>query len=207
MVKHRQLACQVGACGAITIESSMDLDNTIFSTGSTFTFGSWIYEADNKSKLQGRLLEDQENQKDFTLSVRSTEELTERFSCLAMSESIQVSLTIEFNSDSGTKSASETNLGSFHGKLGSFPMGLQNIASIHQEINSCLLQNSSIKDGPLPVRTQQHGKVMPDSTPRSSWISARGTTHKSLRGPRIDHDSTRASSTGRVLSLGMVTSD
>jgi hypothetical protein len=33
----------------------------IFSTGSTFIFGSWIYEADKKGKLQGCLLEDQEN--------------------------------------------------------------------------------------------------------------------------------------------------
>jgi hypothetical protein len=39
----------------------MDLDNMIFSTGSTFIFGSWICEADDKGKLQGRLLEDQEN--------------------------------------------------------------------------------------------------------------------------------------------------
>jgi hypothetical protein len=39
----------------------MDLDNIIFSTRSTFTFRSWIYEADNKGKLQGHLLEDRED--------------------------------------------------------------------------------------------------------------------------------------------------
>jgi hypothetical protein len=61
----------------------MDLDNMIFSMGSTSTFGSWIYEADNKGKLQGRLLEDQE---DLTLSARSIEELIGRFSRLAMSK-------------------------------------------------------------------------------------------------------------------------
>jgi hypothetical protein len=96
----------------------------IFSMGSTFIFGSWICEADDKGELQGCLLEDQENLQDFTLSMRSIEELTRELSCLAMSESIQVSLMIKFNSDSRMESASKTNLGSFHGKLGSFLMGL-----------------------------------------------------------------------------------
>jgi hypothetical protein len=50
----------------------------IFSMGLTFIFGSWICEADNKGKLQGCLLEDQENQKDLTLLARSTKELTRR---------------------------------------------------------------------------------------------------------------------------------
>jgi hypothetical protein len=115
--KYRQLAHQVGDFSGFAINSSMDLDNMIFSMGSTFTFGSWICEADNKGKLQGCLLEDQEDQEDLTLSARSTEELAGRFSCLAVSESIQVSPTIEFNSDSGTELASETHPGSFHGKL------------------------------------------------------------------------------------------
>jgi hypothetical protein len=48
------------------------------------------------------------------------------------------------------KSALETNPGSFYGKPDSFPMGLQNTVSIHQEINSSLLQNSSIRLGPFP---------------------------------------------------------
>jgi hypothetical protein len=121
----------VGAFGAFAIKSSMDLDNTIFSTGSTFTFGSWICEVDNQGKLQGRLLEDRKDKEDLTLSARSTEELAGRFSRLAMSESVQVSPTIEFNSDFETESTSETNLGSFHDKPGSFSIGLQNSASIH----------------------------------------------------------------------------
>jgi hypothetical protein len=65
----------------------MDLDNMIFLTGSTFIFGSWIYEADDKGKLQVHLLKDQENQEDFALSVGSTEELIGKLSHLAMSES------------------------------------------------------------------------------------------------------------------------
>jgi hypothetical protein len=60
----------------------------IFLTGSTFIFRSWIYEADDKGKLQGRLLKDQENQKDHTLSMRWIKELAGRLSRLAMSESI-----------------------------------------------------------------------------------------------------------------------
>jgi hypothetical protein len=58
VVKHRQLACQVGAFSGFASKSSTDLDNMIFSMGSTFIFGSWIYEADDKGKLQGHLLED-----------------------------------------------------------------------------------------------------------------------------------------------------
>jgi hypothetical protein len=45
IIKHRQLARQVGAFGDFAIESSMDLDNMIFLVGSTFIFGSWIYMA------------------------------------------------------------------------------------------------------------------------------------------------------------------
>jgi hypothetical protein len=61
VVKHRQQARQVGAFGRFASKSSTDLDNMIFSTESTFIFESWIYETDKKGKLQGRLLEDQEN--------------------------------------------------------------------------------------------------------------------------------------------------
>jgi hypothetical protein len=60
----------------------------IFSMGSTFIFRSWICEADDQGKLQGRLLEDQENQGDLTLSARLTKELARRLSRLTMSESI-----------------------------------------------------------------------------------------------------------------------
>jgi hypothetical protein len=69
----------------------------IFSTGSTFIFRSWIYQANDKGKLQRCLLEDQENQKDHTLSMRLIKELVGRLSRLTISESIQVSPMIEFN--------------------------------------------------------------------------------------------------------------
>jgi hypothetical protein len=101
----------------------MDLNNMIFLMGSTFIFRSWISEVDEKGKLQGHLLEDQENQEDLTLLARSTEELVGGFSRHAMSESIQVLPTIEFNLDSRTESTSKTNLGFFRGKPGFFSNG------------------------------------------------------------------------------------
>jgi hypothetical protein len=88
VVKHQQLACQVGDFGGFVSKSSTNLDSMIFSTGSIFIFGSWICEVDDKGNLYERLLEDQENQEDLTLSVRSTKEVAESLSRLAMSESI-----------------------------------------------------------------------------------------------------------------------
>jgi len=99
---------------------------------------------DDEGKLQGRLLEDRDDQEDLALSTRSTKELAGRLSRLMMSESTPVSPTIEFNSDSRTEPTSEAN-------PGSFPMGLLNTASIHQKISSGLLQNPSMKLGPLPI--------------------------------------------------------
>ena len=42
----------------------MDLDNMIFSMGSTFIFGSWICEAGDDGKLQSRLLKDSDHHED-----------------------------------------------------------------------------------------------------------------------------------------------
>ena len=79
MVKHRQLARQVGAFGEFASESSTDLDNMIFSTGSTFIFGLWIYEAGDDGKLQSRLLEDLDHHEDLSISATTTNQLTGRF--------------------------------------------------------------------------------------------------------------------------------
>jgi hypothetical protein len=51
VIKHRQLARQVGAFDGFASKSLMEPDNMIFLTGSTFTFGSWICEVDDKGKL------------------------------------------------------------------------------------------------------------------------------------------------------------
>ena len=57
VVKHRQLARQVGAFDEFFfLESSVDLDlKMAFPAGTTFVFGSWIYEADGDGKLRTRL--------------------------------------------------------------------------------------------------------------------------------------------------------
>ena len=86
MVKHRQLARQVGGFGDFASESSMDLDNIIFPTGSTFIFGSWIYEADDNGKLQSRLLEDSNHHEDYSISPTTTDQIFGRFAQLMMSD-------------------------------------------------------------------------------------------------------------------------
>jgi hypothetical protein len=129
-----------------------------FSTRSTFIFGSWICEVDDEGKLQGRLLEDQEDLEDLALSMRSTKELARRLSCLTMSKSTPISPTIEFNSDSRTEPTSKAN-------PSSFLMGLQNIASIHQKISSSLLQNPSRKLGPIPIGLNNMAKSYQDLLP------------------------------------------
>ena len=57
VIKHRQLARQVGAFGEFMLESSADLNNMIFPAGSNFIFGSWICIADDRGLLQSRLME------------------------------------------------------------------------------------------------------------------------------------------------------
>jgi hypothetical protein len=64
----------------------MDLDNMIFSMGSTFIFGSWIYEADDDGKLQGHLLKDSARNEDLAISMTTTYQLAGRFTRLAMSD-------------------------------------------------------------------------------------------------------------------------
>ena len=73
MVKHRQLTRQVESFGEFASESSMDLDNMIFSKGSTFIFGSWICETGDDGKLQNRLLEDSVHHEDFSISATTTD--------------------------------------------------------------------------------------------------------------------------------------
>ena len=61
MVKHRQLARQVGAFDEFFLESSADLNlKMTFSAGTTFVFGSWICKADGDGKLRTRLREEKE---------------------------------------------------------------------------------------------------------------------------------------------------
>ena len=105
MVKNRQLAHQVGAFDEFASESSTDIDNMIFSTGSTFIFGSWICEASDDGKLQSRLLKDSDHLEDLSISATTTDQLAGRFAQLVMSDPTQISRL--YASDSNPSSASE----------------------------------------------------------------------------------------------------
>ena len=146
MVKHRQLAHQVGAFGDFASESSTDLDNMIFSTGSTFIFGSWICKAGHDGKLQNHLLKDSDHHEDLSISTTTTDQLTGRFARLVMSNPTQISRLCASDSNSGSASEMESYLSSFE-KPNSFPTGLQNAASAYQEYNSEYNQSLFKKSG------------------------------------------------------------
>jgi hypothetical protein len=90
VVKHRQLARQIGAFGAIAIKSSTNFDNMIFPMGSIFIFGSWVCEVDDKGILQGCLIEALEAREGLTLPTRPTEDLAERLSGLTVAEPLNL---------------------------------------------------------------------------------------------------------------------
>ena len=123
------------AFGEFASESSMDLDNMIFSTGSTFIFGLWICEAGDDGKLQSHLLEDSDHHEDFAISTTTTNRLAGRFARLAVSDPTQISRLHASDSNSGSASETESYPSSF-GKLSSFPTGLRNTTSTYQEYNS-----------------------------------------------------------------------
>ena len=146
MVKHRQLARQVGAFGEFASESSMDLDNMIFSTGSTFIFGSWVCEANDNGKLQSRLLEDSSHHEDHSILATTIGQLTGRFAQLAMSDPTQISRLWASDSNSGSASEMESYPSSSE-KPSSFLMGLKNAALAYQEYNSEYTQSLFKKSG------------------------------------------------------------
>jgi hypothetical protein len=148
VVKHRQLVRQVGAFGAITINSSTDFDDMIFPIGSIFIFGSWVCEVDDKGNLHGYLVKTPKAHKDLTLLTKLTEDLEK----LTVSESTRAPIITNLNLTSELDSSSESYLGSFKDKPSPFPIRLWNAASTLQEINSNLLQVSSKKLSRFPTR-------------------------------------------------------
>ena len=122
MVKHRQLARQVGAFGEFASESS---------TESTFIFGSWIYEAGDDGKLQSRLLEDSKHHEDYSIPATMTDQISGRFAQLMVSDSTQVLWLCTSDSNSSSAPETESYPSSFE-KPSSFPMELQNAASAYQ---------------------------------------------------------------------------
>jgi hypothetical protein len=111
----------------------------IFPMGSTFIFGSWVCEADDKGNLHGCLIEALEAHEDLTLLTGLAKDLAERFSGLTMPESTHAPTTTNLDLMSGSGSSSESYPGSFGIEPSSFPIGLRNAASTLQEINSNLL--------------------------------------------------------------------
>jgi hypothetical protein len=162
VVKHRQLAHQVGACGAIAIKSSMDFDNMIFPTGSIFIFGLWICEAASEGNLQERLVEARKAHEEITLPTGLAEDLAERFSGLTVFESTQAPTTTNLDLVSGSDSSSGSNPGSFRDDPSPFPIELRNAASTLQEINSNLLQVSSRKLSHLPAELNNVARTYQD---------------------------------------------
>ena len=51
--------------------------------GSTFIFGSWIYEADDNGKLQGRLLKDSDHHEDLAISATTADQIAGKLTWLA----------------------------------------------------------------------------------------------------------------------------
>jgi hypothetical protein len=103
--------------------------------GSIFIFGSWVCEADDKGNLQGCLVEALEAHEGLTLPTKLTKDLTER---LTVSESTRAPTITSLDLTSGSDSPSESYLGSFKDKPSPFLIGLQNAASILQNIKPTL---------------------------------------------------------------------
>jgi hypothetical protein len=129
VVKHRQLACQVGAYGVIAIKSSTDFDDMIFPTGSIFILRSWICEANSEGNIHGCLIEARKAHKEITVLTGSPEDLAERFLGPKVSESTQAPTTTGLDLVSRLDPSSRSNPGSFRDKPSSFLIGLRNIAS------------------------------------------------------------------------------
>ena len=138
MVKHRQLAHQVGAFDDFFLESSVDLDlKMAFSAGTTFIFGSWICKADGNGKLQSRLLEEKEF--DDKINPIKEKELTEKMAYLSTSEAIQKEED-KYETDTEKETKNEYNSEITLRAQGSCPVSFQDTTCIVKKYNpSCQL--------------------------------------------------------------------
>jgi hypothetical protein len=137
VIKHRQLARQVGAFGEFTLESSTDFGDMIFLAGSTFVFGSWICVADDVGRLQSQLTEILPPQHTLVAPAIVVDQLVEKFSQLSISDSIQISKVPKaFDSGSATLEEinPEFNSGSTPEVSGPYPLGLCNATFIYQDL-------------------------------------------------------------------------
>ena len=177
----------------------------IFPTGSTFIFGSWIYEADNNGKLQGHLLKDPDHHKEFHISPTTTDQLTRRFAQLTVSDSNQISRPLVSDSNSNIKakfypsafkkpssflarfrSTSQNNSDypqSSSNKSSSFLFGLDNMAKSYQgqferSFNPrCGIPLTGAQEGLVLTITSQDCIIhWPGSVPEDSSTQLVGTT-------------------------------
>jgi hypothetical protein len=130
----------------------------IFPMGSIFIFGSWVCEADDKGNLHGHLVEAPKAHEDLTLSTKLTKDLEK----LTVSEPTRAPTTINPDLTSESDSSSESYPGSFKDKPSPFPIGLWNVASTLQEINSNLPQVSSKKLSCFPTGLDNVTKTYQD---------------------------------------------
>jgi hypothetical protein len=133
VIKHRQLACQVGAFGDSAVESSADHDNMIFSVGTTFIFGSWIYEVDDNGKLQSHLMEISTLQASPDISTTTLDQLVKEFSHLSIFVPTLTREVIIKQDPHSDMSRSEIPSKVQAGDLVHFPLGLNNSASIYRD--------------------------------------------------------------------------
>jgi hypothetical protein len=138
VIKHPQLALQVGAFGEFTLEGPMDFGNMIFLVGLTFIFGSWICVANDDGRLQSQLTEILPPQHTFTAPAIVTDQLVEKLSQLLIFGPTQIlKIPKEINSDSTTPEEinPESNMGSTPKVPGPYPLGLRNTAFTYQDSN------------------------------------------------------------------------
>jgi hypothetical protein len=146
-LKHQQLARQVGAFRDFAIESSVDLNNMIFSAGITFIFGSWICEADENGKLRSHLMEISTPQVSPDISTATLDQLAKKLSHLLISNSTWTREVI-INHDSYSDMSGLEILSKVQDKdLVHFPLGLKNSTSIYQDMISYIMQSE--QDIPL----------------------------------------------------------
>ena len=134
----------VGAFGDFAIDSSADLDNMIFSMGTTFIFGSWIYEADSHDKLQSHLMQILAPQASPDASTITLDQLAEKFSHLSIFDPTRIQeVTCNHNSHLDTALLSGLEVLSkvqFEDQV-CFPLRLSNSASTYQDSINYLLQS------------------------------------------------------------------
>ena len=209
MVKHRQLARQVGAFDEFFLKSSADLDLKItYSVGTTFVFGSWICEAGGDGKLRTRLREE----KEFDDKNNPVEqELTKKIMKLLTSNPTQKGeesgyetdseKEIEYDSDSDKKmehnsdsdkkmehdSNSDKEMEHNPNSDAIFKTKEPSLIGLRHDNDREGIQPVQLQEELRGVRTVQHNINLPTLYPRQDEFSKKNIPGGSAR--RDDHDS------------------